>query len=119
MAWLILSSKTKRPTSFPRSLMVGFRARAATSSLLPHSNDDSVSVLPPIDVDALEMEDVQWFHRDFVSQRLEGGSTALSYQPTKEEREFHIPGKASLARILITDWALETKGGEPTEEEEC
>ena len=53
------------------------------------------------------MEDVQWFEKSYVRDRIAGGSTALMYNPTEEEMEFHIPGKASLARALITEWALE------------
>jgi len=87
-----------QPWPFPRSLMAGFRARAKSAG--------EMNVLPEINIDEKEMEDVQWFHRDFVAARLDGGSTALMYSPTEEEQEFHIPGKASLARLLITQWAL-------------
>lgn len=92
-----------QPWPFPRSLMVGFRARAKSSGGV----DADADALPNINIDEKEMEDVQWFHREFVAQRLEGGSTALMYNPTEEEEVFHIPGKASLARLLITQWALE------------
>ena len=91
-----------QPWPFPRSLMAGFRARAARNGKEENKNE-----LPEINVDEKEMEDVRWFHRDYVVQRLGGGSTALLYEPAEEEREFHIPGKASLARLLITEWALE------------
>lgn len=57
-------------------------------------------------VDLEEMEDVQWFHKDFVRERLQhAGSTALGYVPTDKEQEFHIPGRASLVRVLIRRWA--------------
>ena len=90
-----------QPWPFPRSLMVGFRAKAR------HNDAENKSKLPIIDFDEKEMEDVRWFSRDYVAERLDGGSTALLYDPTEEEMEFHIPGKASLARLLITEWALE------------
>lgn len=93
-----------QPWPFPRSLMVGFRARAEDKF---HDRDGAKPSLPEIDFDVNEMEDVKWFHRDFVAQNLDGGSTAINYIPTNEESEFHIPGKASLARHLITTWALE------------
>jgi NADH pyrophosphatase NudC (nudix superfamily) len=98
-----------QPWPFPRSLMVGFRARAKSSGGVDvdANADADADVLPKINIDENEMEDIQWFHREFVAQRLEGGSTALMYNPTEKEQEFHVPGKASLARLLITQWALE------------
>ena len=93
---------SSQPWPFPNSFMIGFRAEA-----LHNKNDPTL--LPSIQVDECEMEDVKWFHKDYVAARLQGGSTALEeYQSLSEaEQEFHIPGKASLARILITKWALE------------
>ena len=110
-----------QPWPFPRSLMVGFHARAIHQSRSETSSSSSspsdtttttttastkaATVLPTIQIDTNEMQDVQWFHKDFVRQRLNGGSTALGYQPrNKDEAEFHIPGRASLARVLITKW---------------
>lgn len=84
-----------QPWPFPRSLMVGFQARAFPQE----------SGLPEIRVDVDEMEDIQWFSKDYVRERLEGGSTALSYDPTASQEEFHIPGRSSLARLLISRWA--------------
>lgn len=86
-----------QPWPFPRSLMAGFRGKAKQDG----------NELPTIQVDEKEMQDVQWFHRDFVRERLEGGSTALDFEPNALEREFHIPGPSSLARLLITQWANE------------
>ncbi len=91
--------RKSQPWPFPRSLMVGFRAKAV--------GIDDKSTLPRINFDEIEMEDVRWFAKDYVRERLDGGSTALMYNPTEDEMEFHIPGKASLARALITEWALE------------
>eukprot|EP00588_Corethron_pennatum_P030320 CAMPEP_0194335844 /NCGR_PEP_ID=MMETSP0171-20130528/70958_1 /TAXON_ID=218684 /ORGANISM="Corethron pennatum, Strain L29A3" /LENGTH=452 /DNA_ID=CAMNT_0039099083 /DNA_START=93 /DNA_END=1447 /DNA_ORIENTATION=+ len=85
-----------QPWPFPRSLMIGFRATAVQTN---------TEGLPKIVVQEDEMESIKWFHRDYVRTRIGGGSTAMTYEPTKEEREFHIPGKASLARILIAQWA--------------
>jgi len=91
-----------QPWPFPRSLMVGFRAKAmAVPSLTAAS-------LPDIVVDTNEMEDIRWFAKDFVKERLKlNGSTALTFQPSEDEAKFHVPGKASLARYLITEWADE------------
>jgi len=58
-------------------------------------------------MDEKEMEDIQWFSRDYVRKRSDGGSTALEFEPSEQEKEFHIPGPASLARLLITKWAHE------------
>ena len=96
------------PWPFPRSLMVGFRGRAMIDNVGgEESGDTHTPCLPVIDFDEEEMEDVQWFSKDYVGKHLEGGSTALLYEPTDGEKEFHIPGKASLARRLITAWAEE------------
>lgn len=86
-----------QPWPFPRSLMAGFRGEAKQTG---HN-------LPVINFDDKELEDVQWFHKDYVKQRLEGGSTALDFEPNSQEEEFHIPGPSSLARMLITQWANE------------
>lgn len=86
-----------QPWPFPQSLMVGFRGRA-----YPQEQG-----LPRIEVNVDEMENVQWFSREYVRERLEGGSSALGYNPTTKEEEFHIPGRSSLARLLITQWANE------------
>mmetsp|Transcript_61302 Transcript_61302/g.91018 ORF Transcript_61302/g.91018 Transcript_61302/m.91018 type:complete len:489 (-) Transcript_61302:987-2453(-) len=107
-----------QPWPFPRSLMVGFRAKAV--DVVATKDDDVMDdnskgentskrgALPVINRCEEEMEDVAWFHRDYVAPRIEtGGSTALTFEPSEEEAEFHIPGKASLASILISMWANE------------
>ncbi len=97
-----------QPWPFPRSLMVGYRAKALFDhGHVDESDDDRSIMLPKINFDEKEMEDVKWFHKEFVSRHLEGGSTALQYNPSSKEEKFHIPGKASLARYLIMSWALE------------
>jgi len=96
-----------QPWPFPRSLMVGFRAKAMLS-LESSSSSSSSSSLPEIVVDTNEMEDICWFSKDFIKERLElVGSTALTFQPNDEESKFHLSGKASLARYLITEWVNE------------
>ena len=88
-----------QPWPFPRSLMVGFRAKVKAVSC---------NELPTIRIDENEMEDIQWFHRDFVREHLEGGgSTAANFQPSEKEECFHTPGLASLGRMLIYQWAKE------------
>ncbi len=112
-----------QPWPFPRSLMVGFQAEAkavggVTSNAEEEEEEEEEGegehgsgVLPSIAYDPNEMEDVRWFKRDFVAARLDGGSTALDFTPTAREAEFHLPGRASLARVLITQWALATPEG--------
>lgn len=85
-----------QPWPFPQSLMVGFQARAV--------GEIGDKELPRIQIDFDEMQDIQWFPREYVRERLDGGSTALGFQPSQAEAEFHIPGRSSLARILITRW---------------
>mmetsp|Transcript_26934 Transcript_26934/g.62000 ORF Transcript_26934/g.62000 Transcript_26934/m.62000 type:complete len:452 (-) Transcript_26934:88-1443(-) len=104
-----------QPWPFPKSLMIGFQARASFFSSSDAGCDESKIVadpnfmgenpsLPSIIVED-EMESIKWFHRDYVRIRLSGGSTSLTFEPNAQEKEFHIPGKASLARNLITRWA--------------
>jgi NAD+ diphosphatase len=95
-----VSFVASQPWPFPRSLMVAFQARAKEDA----GEEQGLAALPTIRVDKEEMEDIQWFSREYVRERLVGGSTALGYQPTVEEEEFHIPGRSSLARGLITKW---------------
>mmetsp|Transcript_55049 Transcript_55049/g.133732 ORF Transcript_55049/g.133732 Transcript_55049/m.133732 type:complete len:390 (-) Transcript_55049:714-1883(-) len=102
-----------QPWPFPRSMMVGFHARAKHAPTTPtattHTNNDSSSLLPQIVVDTNEMEDIQWFKKDFVRRGItsSAGSTALTFQPDDVESIFHIPGRSSLARVLISQWAME------------
>lgn len=84
---------SSQPWPFPQSVMVGFQAMALEEGL------------PTVTIDETEMQDVQWFHKDFVRERLSGGSSALDFQPNETEQEFHVPGKASLARLLVSRWA--------------
>jgi NAD+ diphosphatase len=86
-----------QPWPFPRSLMAGFRGIAK------QTDQD----LPRIQVDENELQDARWFHKDFVRERLQGGSTALGFKPNEKEQEFHVPGPSSLARLLIAQWATE------------
>lgn len=108
--------EASQPWPFPRSLMVGFRAKAMLTVTSECSGEESMSSspssslqpLPKIIVDTNEMEDCRWFAKEFVKERLSwGGSTALTFEPNDAEAEFHIPGKASLARYLIRKWAHE------------
>mmetsp|Transcript_29264 Transcript_29264/g.79179 ORF Transcript_29264/g.79179 Transcript_29264/m.79179 type:complete len:495 (-) Transcript_29264:2377-3861(-) len=97
-----------QPWPFPRSLMVGFRAKAMASLMPSVGSELKSSRLPNITVDTDEMEDIQWFAKDFVKERLSlSGSTALTIQPNEMEKKFHVPGKASLARCLIAEWTNE------------
>ncbi|MFV0319375.1 MAG: NAD(+) diphosphatase [Microbacterium sp.] len=72
---------------YPRSLMLGFRARAA--------RDDDARA------DGDEIVQVRWFTRDQMRAALAGESDAT------------MPGAASIARSLIVDW-LENPAGTGT-----
>ncbi len=65
-----------QPWPFPRSLMVGYFAKAAT-------ND--------ISVDAEEIEFAQWFTREELQTKLDTG-------------ELGLPGKSSIAYRMISTW---------------
>ncbi|KAG1662836.1 hypothetical protein FOA52_010627 [Chlamydomonas sp. UWO 241] len=105
-----------QPWPFPRSLMIGFYARAregvpagsgyellgregrnaaldvgitreeVEAALLPH--------LPATLAQEDEMADTRWFHRDYMA------ATAAA----PEKFKFHIPGRYSLASRLINGW---------------
>lgn len=64
---------------YPRSLMVGFRAQAAPASTAR--------------ADGEEIVEVRWFTRDEVRDALAGRG------------DVHLPGRASIAHRLISDWA--------------
>jgi NAD+ diphosphatase len=65
-----------QPWPFPRSLMVGFVARAASSDIC---------------VDAEEIEFAEWFTREELEARLESGEVGL-------------PGRSSIAFRMIRAW---------------
>lgn len=74
-----------QPWPYPRSLMLGFRARAS----------DDGDARP----DGTEIVDVRWFTREEIREGLEGRA------------EFGLPGAVSIAHRLIRDWAEETPSG--------
>ncbi|WP_298130895.1 NAD(+) diphosphatase [Micropruina sp.] len=65
-----------QPWPFPRSLMLGFVARAATTD---------------IQVDGVEIESARWFTREELTAAVDAGEVGL-------------PGEASIAHRLIADW---------------
>jgi NAD+ diphosphatase len=67
---------SSQPWPFPASIMLGFYARAVSRE---------------IEVDTSELEAARWFERDFI----------LSH---KEDDEFRLPRRDSIARRLIEDW---------------
>ncbi|MFT4215692.1 MAG: NAD(+) diphosphatase [Micropruina sp.] len=69
-----------QPWPFPRSLMLGFVARAAGTD---------------IQVDGVEIEWARWFARDELIAAVEAGEVSL-------------PGEASIAHRLIGDWQAAT-----------
>jgi NAD+ diphosphatase len=70
--------RASQPWPFPSSLMLGFRARAETTS---------------IDFDETELEDVRWFDRDEIARYEETGR--------------RLPRPDSISRWLIEEWLAE------------
>ena len=65
-----------QPWPFPRSLMLGFVARAAGTR---------------IEVDGIEIEHARWFTRDELTAAVDAGEVAL-------------PGSASIASQIVDEW---------------
>jgi len=84
-----------QPWPFPSSFMLGFVASALEPGL------------PEIHVDTNEMEDIRWFQREqILTALLENGTSVSSWDPDSiSESPLHFPGRSSLARKLIENWA--------------
>jgi NAD+ diphosphatase len=67
---------SSQPWPFPANIMLGFHAEAASSE---------------ITVDADELEDAQWFERDWLLSHVDDNS-------------FRLPRLDSIARHLVEDW---------------
>lgn len=84
------------PWLFPRSLMCGYIAEVEA----PATDGGS-----GLDVDEDELADARWFSRSFVKEQL-----ALQGEERDEPPMpggFHVPGRFSLARTIIKQWAAE------------
>ena len=79
-----------QPWLFPRSLMVGYIVEARSEAL---------------HVDKAELEDAQWFSREYVRSELakQGDSDSPA-----EDGGFHVPSRISLARTIIESWLDES-----------
>jgi NAD+ diphosphatase len=73
-----------QPWPYPRSLMLGFRARA-TDDAQARADGDEIAAL-------------RWFTRDEIGQALSDPSSV----------DFVLPGRSSIAYRLIADWHAET-----------
>lgn len=78
-----------QPWPFPRSIMLGFAARA---------NRDAELVLADGEIAAAE-----WYTRDDVNQGIRRGQSTLDSEPAPGE--LYLPGNASIARIMLESWA--------------
>ena len=67
---------SSQPWPFPSSIMLGFWARARSTTLR---------------VDNLELEDARWFHRATLKE-------------SPEDETFKLPRRDSIARHLVEDW---------------
>ena len=92
-----LTFVASQPWPFPGSLMIGYRGTCMAQGL------------PPVPFDNVEMDDVRWFSKVEIREALERkGSTALEgWKPDAQEALLHFPGKSSLARVMLTQWAAE------------
>ncbi len=75
-----------QPWLFPRSLMVGF---------IVETEDEALRV------DEAELEDAQWFDREFVRAEL---AKQGDLDTPAEPGGFHVPSSISLARTIIERW---------------
>ena len=84
-----IRSVGSQPWLFPRSLMVGYIVETRDVEL---------------DVDENELEDAQWFDKEYVRRELarQGESDAPA-----EPGGFHVPSSISLARTIIESWLSE------------
>ena len=73
-----------QPWPFPSSIMLGFRAEALTSEI---SRDDD------------ELEDCRWFTRAEIASFADRDAAGAG---------FKLPGRYSIARLLIEEWVRET-----------
>ncbi|MFK5634655.1 MULTISPECIES: NAD(+) diphosphatase [unclassified Ornithinimicrobium] len=71
-----LAYRGNQPWPFPASLMLGFRARATTTDLVP---------------DPAEIRSAAWYTRTELAERMVDGSRTL-------------PSRVSIARLLIEEW---------------
>jgi NAD+ diphosphatase len=101
--------KCSQPWPFPSSLMIGYFAVAAG-----HRDEG----LPSITVQEEEMEDVQWFSKDEIVVALQSGPgstslmnvlTPMTTAAETQPQQLQLPGKASVARYLISLWADQDK----------
>lgn len=74
-----------QPWPFPRSIMIGFAARADRGA--------------PLVLEAGEIEDAQWFSRAEIAEALARADRA------PEPDELILPGNASIARGMLESWA--------------
>jgi NAD+ diphosphatase len=86
-----------QPWPFPASLMLGFTA----------SVDKEDGILPTINFDPKEMDDVRWFSREEVRQVFARDDEGGSLSPSAEGREppLQFPGQSSLGRKLLREWS--------------
>lgn len=75
---------------YPRSLMLGFEAQAASGSVARPDGDEIVAV--------------RWFTRREIAAALDHGATWDATTASADPDALQLPGPASIAYRLITDW---------------
>ncbi|WEG07497.1 NAD(+) diphosphatase [Microbacterium horticulturae] len=86
--------RRSQPWPYPRSLMLGFRARAV---------DDAEAR-----ADGDEIAALRWFTRAEIGEALVRGDGATRSDATSRDDELLLPRRASIAHRLIADWYAET-----------
>ena len=133
-----VSYVASQPWPFPRSLMIGFLCQASASKGDPSRRGydliDSVEgrkavmdvglspnevervlhpLLPSTKAQEEEMEAVGWFHRDFVQSLITRTSPPKKETDNEDDdgtTSFHMPGRHSLANLLINKWVEQGPG---------
>jgi NAD+ diphosphatase len=85
-----VSYRASQPWPFPSSLMVGFRAAAASESIV---------------VDPSELEEARWFTAEEIADFGEWGDASA---------RLRLPRRDSIARALVEEWLAEVRGSAPT-----
>eukprot|EP00898_Chlorokybus_atmophyticus_P001236 jgi/Chlat1/2112/Chrsp17S02838 len=95
---------SSQPWPFPSSLMVGFTASAVADASSP-------STPPPPKPDGKELQDVRWFHKDWLRTALTRRNADFSLL---FGRPFSMPAPFSVSRVLIDEWLAE---GQPAKDD--
>ena len=95
------SSSRLPPQGFDR--LPSTAAKSAAMDVGLREDEAEAYTFPPeVTVDVDEMEDVRWFHKDWMIKQLVPDDESDGF--INKNRRFRIPGKYALANHIITDW---------------